>query len=157
VIAEAREHRRLLAVDPNPSNPLIWTGVDVVKPNRSETFQAAGLAQQQGREAIEHAGRVLLQRWQTQYLLVTLGAEGMLLMQPEGEVYHAPTRAREVFDVSGAGDTAISLFSLALAAGATGEEAAEMANHASGVVVGKLGTATLTPEELRQSLKSDSA
>ena len=80
---------------------------------------------------------------------VTLGEAGMLLLEEGQKPYHTPTRAQEVFDVSGAGDTAIAAFTLALAAGANGIEAAEIANHAAGVVVAKLGTATLTVEELR--------
>ncbi|MEX1119616.1 MAG: PfkB family carbohydrate kinase, partial [Terrimicrobiaceae bacterium] len=76
----------------------------------------------------------------------------MLLVEDGKPPYHTPTRAREVFDVSGAGDTAIALFTLALCAGSTMQEAAEISNHASGVVVGKLGTATLTPEELADAV-----
>ena len=78
----------------------------------------------------------------------------MLLLTRDGVRYHTPTRAREVFDVSGAGDTAIALYTLALCAGATPVEASEIANHASGVVVGKLGTATLTPDELLESFQN---
>ena len=72
-------------------------------------------------------------------------------MRDAAEPYHIPTRAKEVFDVSGAGDTAIAVFTLGLAAGASPREAAELANHASGIVVGKLGTATVTPAELEAS------
>jgi D-beta-D-heptose 7-phosphate kinase/D-beta-D-heptose 1-phosphate adenosyltransferase len=79
----------------------------------------------------------------------------MLLLEEGHPAYHAPTKAREVYDVSGAGDTAIAVFTLALAAGATGIEASEIANHAAGVVVGKLGTATLTPAELRASFVAE--
>ena len=75
----------------------------------------------------------------------------MILFERGKDPYHTPTRAREVFDVSGAGDTAIALFTLAICAGATPREAAEISNHASGVVVAKLGTATLTAEELLAS------
>ncbi len=81
----------------------------------------------------------------------------MILFDRSSPPYHTPTRAREVFDVSGAGDTAIALFTLALSAGATLQEAAEISNHASGVVVGKLGTATLTVDELLASLENDDA
>ena len=103
-------------------------------------------------------GQTLLERWRPRAgLLVTLGEQGMMLFQPGGgEPVHLPTRAREVFDLSGAGDTAIALFTLALAAGGTAVEAAEVANHAAGVVVGKLGTATLTPAELVASFGSGS-
>jgi D-glycero-beta-D-manno-heptose-7-phosphate kinase len=157
VIQSARDHGKILSVDPSPANPLQWNGVTVIKPNRQEAFQAAGLAISHDLKAMEKAGEILLQRWQTEYLLVTLGADGMLLMAPASPSHHAPTKAREVFDVSGAGDTAIAAFTLALAAGATGIEAAEIANHASGVVVGKLGTATLQLEELRLSLQREYA
>jgi D-beta-D-heptose 7-phosphate kinase/D-beta-D-heptose 1-phosphate adenosyltransferase len=75
----------------------------------------------------------------------------MILFEDGQTPYHTPTRAQEVFDVSGAGDTAISLYTLALAGGATPREAAEVANHASGIVVGKLGTATVSAEELLAS------
>ena len=80
----------------------------------------------------------------------------MILFERGGKPHHIPTVAREVFDVSGAGDTAIALFTLALTAGASAVEAAEISNYASGVVVGKLGTATLTPEELLKAIKESS-
>jgi D-beta-D-heptose 7-phosphate kinase/D-beta-D-heptose 1-phosphate adenosyltransferase len=79
----------------------------------------------------------------------------MILMEKNKTPYHTPTRAREVFDVSGAGDTSISFFTLALAGGLSGVEASEIANHAAGIVVGKLGTATLSPDELYKSLSGN--
>ena len=103
-------------------------------------------------EALLAAGKTLLARWRLGQMLITLGEEGMLLLRPGQEPYHTPTRAREVYDVSGAGDTAIAFFTAALAAGLDGPEAAEIANHAAGIVVGKLGTATVQPAELRESL-----
>jgi len=120
-----------------------------VKPNLREARAAAGLPAE---AAAEEAAARLLERWGTQMVLITMGEHGMLLLERGGEPYHTPTRAREVFDVSGAGDTAIAVFTLALAAGAAPREAAELANHASGVAVGKLGTATVTPEELLESV-----
>jgi D-beta-D-heptose 7-phosphate kinase/D-beta-D-heptose 1-phosphate adenosyltransferase len=84
-------------------------------------------------------------------LLITLSEQGMILFEPAKQPAHIPTRAQQVFDVSGAGDTAIALFTAALAGGATAYEAAEISNHASGIVVGKLGTATVTREELLAS------
>ena len=76
----------------------------------------------------------------------------MILFAGDNPPYHIPTRAKEVFDVSGAGDTAIAVFTLGLCSGATAAEAAELANHASGIAVGKLGTATVTLAELRTDL-----
>ena len=93
-------------------------------------------------------GNRLLDEWRARMILLTLGEEGMLLFERERPVFHTPTRAREVFDVSGAGDTAIAAFTLALCAGAEPAEAAELANTASGIVVGKLGTATASPPEV---------
>jgi D-beta-D-heptose 7-phosphate kinase/D-beta-D-heptose 1-phosphate adenosyltransferase len=95
------------------------------------------------------AGRRLMDAWETGSLLITLGEQGMLLLDEGAPPYHTPTRAKEVFDVSGAGDTAIAVFTLGLAAGATPIQAAELANRASGIVVGKLGTATATTAELQ--------
>jgi len=95
------------------------------------------------------AAAVLQKRHAIRHVLITLGEAGMLLVEEGQKPYHTPTRAQDVFDVSGAGDTAIAAFTLALAAGANGIEAAEIANHAAGVVVGKLGTATLSVDELR--------
>ncbi|MDB6175304.1 MAG: D-beta-D-heptose 7-phosphate kinase [Chthoniobacteraceae bacterium] len=148
---------KILAVDPNPNNPLVWQHVSIIKPNRLEAFTSAGLAMSEPVEPptadphLLEAGRILSEKWDADNLLVTLGEHGVLLFRQDASPYHAPTRAREVFDVSGAGDTVIALFTLALSAGATPPEAAEIANHASGIVVGKLGTATLTPAELLAS------
>jgi D-beta-D-heptose 7-phosphate kinase/D-beta-D-heptose 1-phosphate adenosyltransferase len=148
---------KILAVDPNPHNPLAWRHVSVIKPNRVEAFASAGLPPTEPIDpptedaALLEAGRVLSEKWDADNLLITLGEQGVLLFRHDAPPYHAPTRAREVFDVSGAGDTVIALYTLALSAGATPAEAAEIANHASGVVVGKLGTATVTPAELLAS------
>jgi D-glycero-beta-D-manno-heptose-7-phosphate kinase len=87
-------------------------------------------------------------------LLITLGELGMLLCQRDQKPFHIPTVAREVFDVSCAGDTVIASFTLAIAAGASPVEAAIISNHAAGIVVGKIGTATVTPEELLNSFGS---
>jgi D-beta-D-heptose 7-phosphate kinase/D-beta-D-heptose 1-phosphate adenosyltransferase len=100
---------------------------------------------------------VLLEKWKTQLVLITLGEQGMMLFQRGDKPHHIPTKARQVFDVSGAGDTAIALFTLALCCGTSAVEAAEIANHASAVVVGKLGTATVTREELLASFANDGA
>ncbi|MBU3665157.1 MAG: D-glycero-beta-D-manno-heptose-7-phosphate kinase [Chthoniobacterales bacterium] len=160
MIGLARDAGCVVAVDPNPGNPLPWRGATVVKPNRHEAFAAAGKPWREpaadpleDRPLLEVAS-VLLEKWDTEQLLITLSELGMLLVTRDGTRHHTPTRAREVFDVSGAGDTAIALYALSLCAGATPVEASEIANHASGVVVGKLGTATLTPEELLASFEN---
>jgi D-beta-D-heptose 7-phosphate kinase/D-beta-D-heptose 1-phosphate adenosyltransferase len=151
----AHAHGKILTVDPHPYTSLSWQGATAIKPNRAEAFMAAGLPPSDPvapvlcDQPLLEAGNRLLQLWKTGSVLITLGEHGMLLFQSGSQPYPTPTRAKDVFDVSGAGDTALAVFTLALAAGATPPEAAELANCASGIVVGKLGTATVTAAELR--------
>jgi D-glycero-beta-D-manno-heptose-7-phosphate kinase len=152
----ARDRNKVLTVDPHPHTPLVWKGATAIKPNRIEAFHAAGhrltppIDPATADEALIRAARALQQSWQPGSLLVTLGEQGMLLFESGADPYHIPTRAKEVFDVSGAGDTAIAVLTLALISGATPRESADLANLAAGIVVGKLGTATVTAEELGQ-------
>jgi D-beta-D-heptose 7-phosphate kinase/D-beta-D-heptose 1-phosphate adenosyltransferase len=152
---------KIVTGDPNPNHPIEWKSVTAVKPNRNEAFLAAGLPSNDPASTpmkdkpLLQAGEILLEKWQTELLLITLGEQGMMLFQRGKKPHHIPTKARQVFDVSGAGDTAIALFTLALCCDATPVEAAEIANHASAVVVGKIGTATVTPEELTGSFQND--
>jgi D-beta-D-heptose 7-phosphate kinase/D-beta-D-heptose 1-phosphate adenosyltransferase len=158
---DAKAAGKIVAGDPNPHHPIEWKDVTAVKPNRSEAFLAAGLPWSEPVEPpakdtrLLKAGEILLQKWGTKLLLITLGEQGMMLFQRGKKPHHIPTKAQQVFDVSGAGDTAIALFTLALCCDATPGEAAEIANHASAVVVGKLGTATATREELIASFQND--
>jgi D-glycero-beta-D-manno-heptose-7-phosphate kinase len=154
----ARAAGKVITADPNPRSPIEWKRLTAVKPNRSEAFAAANVPWQEpetdpltDRNLLE-AGKRLLQRWEPDQLLITLGEQGMMLFSAGDEPHQIPPEAREIFDLSGAGDTAIALFTLALVCGATPLEAAEISNHASGVVVAKLGTATVTPAEIRESL-----
>jgi D-beta-D-heptose 7-phosphate kinase/D-beta-D-heptose 1-phosphate adenosyltransferase len=153
----------LATADPNPQQSIAWEGVAAVKPNRSEALKAAGLPLTDPVDppledaALLEAGKKLLATWDTRLLLITLGEQGMMLFERDKRPYHIPTKARQVFDVSGAGDTAIALFTMALSCDASPIEAAEIANHASAVVVAKLGTATVTPEELIASFEENDA
>jgi D-beta-D-heptose 7-phosphate kinase/D-beta-D-heptose 1-phosphate adenosyltransferase len=151
----ARQKGKILTVDPHPHTRLEWLQATAIKPNRAEAFLAAGLEASDAVEpvssdrALQEAARRLMERWAPENLLITLGEQGMLLIRGDGAApYHTPTRAQAVFDVSGAGDTALAVFTLGLAAGGTPEDSAELANRASSIVVGKLGTATVTPAEL---------
>ena len=157
IVASAREGKKVVAADPNARHNLPWHGLSVVKPNRSEAFHAAGIPLQESDaddKVLKEVGATLLQKWQAELVLITLGEEGMMLFQRGQKPHHVPTKAQQVFDVSGAGDTAIALFTLALCSGATALEAADIANNASAVVVGKLGTATVSPEELRKNFEN---
>jgi len=161
IARDARAAGKVVAADPNPRHLIDWCGMTIVKPNRTEAFLAAGVPWHDPEESpaedvdLVRAGKTLLDKWDTQYLLITLGEDGMMLFQKNQPPHHIPTKARQVFDVSGAGDTAIALFTLALACDATPIEAAEIANHGSAVVVGKLGTATVTRDELVASFEHD--
>ncbi|HXK03271.1 MAG TPA: D-glycero-beta-D-manno-heptose-7-phosphate kinase [Verrucomicrobiae bacterium] len=153
----AADRGKVLAVDPHPHTSLIWKGATAIKPNRLEAFTAAGMRLEapvdppMSDRALLAAAERLLAAWEPGCLLVTLGEQGMMLFASRQEPYHIPTRAKEVFDVSGAGDTAIAVLTLGLIAGALPRQAAELANRASGIAVGKLGTATVTPAELEAS------
>jgi D-beta-D-heptose 7-phosphate kinase/D-beta-D-heptose 1-phosphate adenosyltransferase len=163
IARDAHAAGKIVAADPNARNLIDWNGLTAVKPNRSEAFLAAGIPSHDPDESPEkdvdlvRAGETLLKKWDSKYLLITLGEHGMMLFQKDESPHHIPTKARQVFDVSGAGDTAIALFTLALACDATPTEAAEIANHGSAVVVGKLGTATVTREELLSNFEHDFA
>jgi rfaE bifunctional protein kinase chain/domain len=162
IVGYARSAGKIVAADPNPRHLVDWRGVTVVKPNRAEALVAAGIP---GRDPdtvpphdvdLTRAGEALLKRWEAKHVLVTLGEHGMMLFQGNESPHYIPTKARQVFDVSGAGDTAIALFTLGLVCGATPIEAAEIANLGSAVVVSKLGTATVTRDELIASFREDS-
>lgn len=154
----ARRHGKVLAVDPHPHTSLVWPEATAVKPNRTEAFLAAAApaaepaASPLADGVLLEVGEKLLRNWRCGLLLITLGEQGMLLFESGRPPYHIPTRAQEVFDVSGAGDTAIAVLALALASGAGAREAAELANCASGIAVGKLGTATVRLEELEAAV-----
>jgi len=153
--------KKILAVDPNPYNPLYWHEPTVVKPNRLEAFAASGIVYSEPVDpvekdtALDRVGKILLEKWRPQHLLITLGDQGMALFQRNKPLYHTPTKAQEVFDVTGAGDTVIATYTLALSTGATPTEAAEIANHAAGLVVGKLGTAVTNQTEILESFKKN--
>jgi rfaE bifunctional protein kinase chain/domain len=149
-IALAHQYGKLVAIDPKPSRQLRYHGIDLITPNRHEALELAGLAEPGIGEAypLEEICRRIHEIFASHHLVITLGAEGMAICG-NGSVHKTlPTRAREVFDVSGAGDTVIATLTAALAAGADAESAALFANQAAGIVVSKMGTATPTPAEL---------
>jgi rfaE bifunctional protein kinase chain/domain len=159
--ADVAAAKKIATADPNSRQAMAWRKINAVKPNRSEALLAAGLPPTDPIDpptkdaALLEAGARLLDIWDTGLVLVTLGEQGMMLFERGELPHHIPTKARQVFDVSGAGDTAIALFTLALCCDASPVEAAEIANHASAVVVAKLGTATVTPKELIASFIDD--
>ncbi len=148
-----------LSVDPKPLHELNLQGLSLITPNRKEAFELAGIRDgQRCQDPLQDADLMavaekLLKTMQPALLLITLGDQGMLLCRRDEKPFHIPTVAQEVFDVSGAGDTVIASFTLAVAAGASPGEAAIFSNHAAGVVVGKVGTAAVSPDELLLSFR----
>jgi len=132
-----------------------FTGLDGATPNEEEAEALAGRAFDDDPERLETEGRRLRERLGARFLLITRGSRGMSLFEAEGSAHLPVHGTDQVADVTGAGDTVIGTFALALAAGSTPLEAALLANYAGGVVVMKMGTATLTSDELRRAIESD--
>jgi len=149
-----------LSLDPKPVHRLNLSNLSLITPNRKEAFELAALSDDTKNanpfadKNLMLVAERLLNELRPALLLITLGELGMLLCQRGQKPFHIPTIAQEVFDVSGAGDTVIASFTLAIAAGASPMEAAILSNHAAGIVVGKVGTATTTPEELVKSFNA---
>ena len=167
LIALAAKYKKILTVDPKEENFQYYRGVTAITPNRKELENAIRnlkLKDTTNRfkintdrlftdKDVESAAQQILIYLKLDSILVTLGEQGMKLFEKNGRVIHIPTVAQEVFDVSGAGDTVISTFTLGLCAGASKAEAAHIANFAAGIVVGKLGTAVTTVKELLERIK----
>lgn len=157
-LAAARDKGIPVGYDPKDDHALDVRGITVATPNRKEAYAAVG-REEPIRDLpplddadLREIGTRLLDKWGMPMLAITLGPQGMILFEQEGDPIHVPTRAREVFDVSGAGDTVIATSTLALASGASPREAVELANYAAGVVVAQLGTAPCTAAELIGSI-----
>lgn len=163
LMALAERSQPVVTVDPKPGNPIEWRGATTVKPNRSEAFACAGIEDVHGDEGVDplsdepllEAGAALLEKWACRQVLLTLGEQGMLVFEEGTKPAHIPARAREVFDVSGAGDTAIAVYTLALCAGLSAPVAARVSNLASSIVVGKLGTAPIERAELLAAIATE--
>lgn len=146
------QHHFLYLVDPKKRNfPYYWKA-SLVKPNLEEAGLATGLEIRNEKDLCQ-AGARLLQLWQAEAILVSRGEEGISLFKQGGKHQHFPATTREVFDVTGAGDTVLATCALALGAGASLEAATLLANHAAGIVVGKVGTAIVSLQELRGVLR----
>ena len=145
VMEMARRRGIPIVVDPKFRQFFEYSGATVFKPNRRELESALGAAVDlQNGNALPQ----VLARLKVDNLLVTLGAEGMVLVMKDGNTMHIPSIARDIYDVSGAGDTVTAWMGAALAAGASVRESAQLANYAAGVEVGKAGVATVSPEEV---------
>ncbi|MEO0413730.1 MAG: PfkB family carbohydrate kinase [Verrucomicrobiota bacterium] len=155
----------VVTVDPNPKNPITWRGATTIKPNRPEAFASARI-EDENRDAgvppledkpLLQVGEQLLKDWDCQSVLITLGEQGMLLFSESATPFLIPAHAKEVFDVSGAGDTAIAIYTLALCAGLSMQDAVRVSNRASSLVVAKLGTAPVERDELLHAIQQEFA
>jgi D-beta-D-heptose 7-phosphate kinase/D-beta-D-heptose 1-phosphate adenosyltransferase len=151
IIDLAHRHNVPVIVDPKVAHISRYKGATIITPNHLEAVQAAGLHGEDEATLLE-AGRQLYQRLGCQAVLITRGERGMSLFEDRGRVAHIPTVARQVFDVTGAGDTVVATLALALAAGAPMRQAAILANHAAGIVVGMVGTAAVTAVQLEEAI-----
>ena len=154
ILNYCREHNIPSIVD-SRYDVLSFKGVDYVKQNDAEAGAAVGY-DLDSKEDIIRAGRELLEKMEAKGILITLGEEGMMLFESDGAIHEIPVSDKsEVFDVSGAGDTCVATMILALAAGVEPAEAAKLSNIAAGIAVRKLGTAVVTADELRNTVKKN--
>lgn len=153
LLPAARAAGKVVCVDPKLVDFAVYSPATVITPNVSEIGQAAG-TRVSGTRTLSRAVKNILRLPGIEYVLVTQGEEGMALFSSGARPAYIPTVAREVFDVTGAGDTVISTLALGLASGLSILESAVLSNIAAGIVVGKLGTATVTTDELTEAIKN---
>jgi D-glycero-beta-D-manno-heptose-7-phosphate kinase len=154
VIPLAKRNRKIISVDPKQEHFRYYRGISVITPNNHEASKAVGF-EIKDEASLKKAGKVLLNKLNCGIILITLGENGMAVFQRGKAMKQIPTVAQEVFDVSGAGDTVIASYTLSLAAGANPIQSAYIANYAAGIVVGKVGIAVVTPQELIDRMKRE--
>lgn len=152
IIPLAKRHKKIITVDPKENHFSLYKHVTSLTPNTKEASVGSGI-KIHNLDDVDKVGKKLLKDLESDSVLVTLGENGMRLFEKNGKITHIDTAAQEVFDVSGAGDTVIATFTLALCSGASMVEAAILANIAAGIVVGKVGVAVVTREEIQERLK----
>lgn len=157
IMAEAAKSGKQVLVDPKGKNFAKYNGASLLTPNLVEALNAAGLDTSAGEDAIDEAARKLLAEIGVESLLITLGEHGMKLFRRDSEPIHFPSMARQVFDVTGAGDTVIASLAVALGSKADIHSAISLANVAAGLSVEKVGTSTIPLVELRRTLQTDDA
>jgi D-beta-D-heptose 7-phosphate kinase/D-beta-D-heptose 1-phosphate adenosyltransferase len=151
----ARDHGKITIADPKGLDFSKYAGISLLTPNKKEASRASGV-EIISEESLTAAGKVLLEKSGIEKLLITCGKDGMAFFEPGHGLFKISTKAQEVYDVSGAGDTVIAVLGLGIAAGLSFKEAVALANTAAGIVVGKVGTATVTRQELARALKQPS-
>lgn len=154
IVRLAKKYKKIITVDPKETHFSYYRGVTTITPNHHEAGSAAGI-QIKDDDSLKKAGKKLLQMLHCETVLITLGENGMSLFQKGKPMVKIPAVARDVYDVSGAGDTVIGVYTLARARKATPLEAAHVSNCAAGIVVGKVGVAVTAPEELLEQVRKE--
>jgi len=153
LIAQCHKEGKSIIIDPKPEHKEYYSNATLITPNHNEAHQMTHFTEKQNvTEDVEDMGRWLVNDLKSS-ILITRGEKGMSLFEKNGNIKHIPTFAKEVFDIIGAGDTVVATVALALASGASIEQAAVIANHAAGVTVGKIGTSTVSLEELKRRVQ----
>ena len=154
IIPMAKAHKKIIMVDPKVDHFSYYKGVTCITPNLQEAQEISGIKIKTEAD-ITRVGKKIIKELNAQTVLLTLGEDGMRLFMKNGKTKHISTVAQDVFDVSGAGDTVIAAFALGLSCGAKPEDAAYIANYAAGIVVGKVGVAAITKEELTRKIRAN--
>lgn len=151
----SKKENKKIILDPKKGHQLQYSGITLITPNLEEAYSMVGLEYTNdfNQNQVEEIGKTILSKWDLPTLLLTMGEHGMMVFQKSKKPKLIPTEAKEVYDVSGAGDTVVGVVALALASGADIYEASILSNIAAGIVVGKLGTAVVTEEELIGKIK----
>jgi D-beta-D-heptose 7-phosphate kinase/D-beta-D-heptose 1-phosphate adenosyltransferase len=154
VVPLARRNNKIISVDPKEEHFRYYKGISVITPNNHEASRAVGF-EIKDEATLRKAGGRLLSKLNCAIALITLGENGMAVFRKGAAMKHIPTVAQEVFDVSGAGDTVIATYTLSLASGADPVRSAHLSNYAAGIVVGKVGIAVITPDELLGRIRKE--
>ena len=154
IIKISMEKNKIVIVDPKPRHKDFYKNSTLITPNHTEAHQMTNLEEEENTDNdAGKMGKRLIKELNSN-VLITRGEKGMSLFEKNGEITHIPAYAKEVYDIVGAGDTSVAFLTLALASGASFKEGAIIANHAAGITVGKIGTSTVSIEELRESIEN---
>lgn len=153
LIELTNEKKKTIIIDPKPEHKNFYRNATLITPNHKEVSKMLNIEEENG-EMIIRKGKNLVEELNTS-IIITRGEKGMTIIEKNLEETNIPTKAKEVFDIIGAGDTVVATLALAMASGATLKEAAILANHAAGITVGKIGTSTVLVEEIKRSIKNE--
>ena len=153
LIRLANEKKKIIIIDPKPKHKDFYKNASLITPNNSEACEMLNV-EEKNEEDIIKVGKKLLEVLNTP-LIITKGEKGIAIFEKNGEITNIPTKAKEVYDIIGAGDTVVATLALALASNATLKEAATLANYAAGITVGKVGTSTVTVEEIKKAIEDE--